>query len=153
MILLACRTHEARGWLWHFLFNNDVYASFFKDARNIVDLRRMIKDTARSDAWFDVFAQSCDTFHWRVVVCENAKTDLQILMDSAIFRYNANFDDPSRSTLAFAIICKLFKDLGYDKHEDSGIKWQDIPIPGEALRGSKRDSVAMASDTRLTSAD
>jgi hypothetical protein len=130
-----------------------VYASFFKDARDIVDLRRMIKDTARSDASFDVFAQSCDTFHRRVVVFEDAKTDLHILMNSAILRYSAKFDDPSRSTLAFEIIRKLFKDLGYDKPQDGGIKWQDIPILGEALRGSRRGSAAMASDTKLTSAD
>jgi hypothetical protein len=152
-IPLACRTHGARGWFWQYLFNNDVYASFFKDACDIVDLRRMIKDTARSDAWFDVFAQSCDTFHRRVVVFEDAKTDLHILMNSAILRYSANFDDPSRSTLAFKIIRGVFKDLGYDKPQNGGIKWQDIPILGEALRGSRRGSAAMASDTRLTSAD
>jgi hypothetical protein len=50
MILLACRTHEARGWFWRFLFNNDVYASLVKGSRDIVELLRMIKDGARSDA-------------------------------------------------------------------------------------------------------
>jgi hypothetical protein len=153
LIPSACRTHEARGWFCQYLFNNDVYASFFKDAHDIVDLGRMIKDTARSDAWFDVFAQSCDTFHRRVIVFEDAKTDLRILMNSAILRYSANFNDPSRSTLAFELIRKVFKDLSYDKPQDGVIKWQNIPILGEALRGSKRDSAAMASDTRLTSAD
>jgi hypothetical protein len=61
--------------------------------------------------------------------------------------------DQTNSTLAFELIRKVFKDLSYDKPQDGVIKWQDIPILGEALRGSKRDSAAMASDTRLTSAD
>jgi hypothetical protein len=70
-----------------------------------------------------------------VLPLETANAELTTYMTNVVIQVGCDFTDPIRGTTAASIIRGLYDSVSISAR---GVVWEDVPILGPELRGTKR---------------
>ncbi|KAI8932218.1 hypothetical protein NX059_011097 [Plenodomus lindquistii] len=141
------RDRGVRLQFWTSILNNDAISSFFDKSTGVVDVRRLVVNSAQDtaagqgsvypDMWRDKLRVICDDLYMHIIAMDEDIAAKRVFSSDIQVR-NSTEKSHNLTTVAYNNIRGLHVSMGFDEDIDCWGTWHDVPIIRHIKAGGRK---------------